>query len=335
MGRIQRPVFDEGWRRSPFELLLFGRDRRVFVNMVDSHRSPDGLPRRRISTVRMCILKSRARSAHPAARRSTFQIMATPPRLAIGRRKVRGPIMPRATVCQVLFSLTVGGAEVLAARLARRLSGSYRTIFCCLDDIGPLGEELRDDGFPVYHLERRSGLNLAQLEPPGVLAAPREGRRHPCPPVRAVLLRGHGPPAGTPTRARHDGARPLLPGPAQAHAFPLQSDGPPPGRPDHRGGRGRPAGLDRQRGLPGGPGRGRLQRGRHRLPSRSRPGTASRCAARSASAPRTSSSCRSPAWTRSRTTPRPSGPWGGWPSVGATCGWSSSGTGRRRARSTN
>ena len=67
--------------------------------------------------------------------------------------------MPRATVCQVLFSLTVGGAEVLAARLARRLSGSHRTIFCCLDDIGALGEGLRDEGFPVHHLQRRSGLN--------------------------------------------------------------------------------------------------------------------------------------------------------------------------------
>ncbi len=68
--------------------------------------------------------------------------------------------MPRATICHVLFSLTVGGAEVLAARLARRLSGSHRTIFCCLDDIGALGDGLRDEGFPVHHLQRRSGLNL-------------------------------------------------------------------------------------------------------------------------------------------------------------------------------
>ncbi len=68
--------------------------------------------------------------------------------------------MPRATVCHVLFSLTVGGAEVLAARLARRLSGAHRSIFCCLDDIGPLGEGLRADGFTVNHLQRRSGLNL-------------------------------------------------------------------------------------------------------------------------------------------------------------------------------
>ncbi len=68
--------------------------------------------------------------------------------------------MPRATVCHVLFSLTVGGAEILAARLARRLSGSHRSVFCCLDDIGPLGDQLRADGFTVNHLQRRSGLNL-------------------------------------------------------------------------------------------------------------------------------------------------------------------------------
>ena len=302
-------------------------------------RSPDGLPRRLISADRMCILEigAEARSAHPRYRRSTFQIVADilADRDRSRNRNVGGPIMPRATVCQVLFSLTVGGAEVLAARLARRLSGSHRTIFCCLDDIGPLGERLRDDGFPVYHLQRRSGLNLRSSNRLASLLRRERGRRHPCPPVRPVLLRCHGPPAGTPTRARHDGARPLLPGPAQAHAFPLQSDGPPPGRPDHRGGRGCPAGIDRQRGLPGGPGRGRLQRGRHGRLRGVGPAPRVACAARSGSAPRNSSSCRSPAWTRSRTTPRPSGPWGGWPSVGETCGWSSSGTGRRRARSTN
>ncbi len=63
----------------------------------------------------------------------------------------------------------MGGAEVLAARLARRLSGSYRTIFCRLDDIGPLGEQLRDGGFSVYPLGRRSGLNLRSSNRPASL----------------------------------------------------------------------------------------------------------------------------------------------------------------------
>jgi L-malate glycosyltransferase len=63
------------------------------------------------------------------------------------------------TVCPLLHSLSVGGAEVLAARLARRLRGSFRFVFACLDDIGPLGEELRAEGFPVVLLGRKAGLD--------------------------------------------------------------------------------------------------------------------------------------------------------------------------------
>ncbi len=66
---------------------------------------------------------------------------------------------PLPTVCQVLHSLEVGGAEVLAARLARRLSDRYRFVFACLDDLGPLGQELREEGFSVEVLERRPGLD--------------------------------------------------------------------------------------------------------------------------------------------------------------------------------
>jgi glycosyltransferase involved in cell wall biosynthesis len=63
------------------------------------------------------------------------------------------------TVCQLLHSLNVGGAEILAARLARRLRGSFRFVFACLDDVGPLGEQLREDGFPVYSLDRKPGFD--------------------------------------------------------------------------------------------------------------------------------------------------------------------------------
>jgi glycosyltransferase involved in cell wall biosynthesis len=62
-----------------------------------------------------------------------------------------------ATVCQLLHSLDVGGAEVLAARLARGLLGTHRFVFACLDGLGPLGEELRGEGFPVEVLGRRPG----------------------------------------------------------------------------------------------------------------------------------------------------------------------------------
>jgi glycosyltransferase involved in cell wall biosynthesis len=53
----------------------------------------------------------------------------------------------------------VGGAEVLAARLARQLRHRFSFLFVCLDDLGPLGEELRRDGFPVHILRRRPGLD--------------------------------------------------------------------------------------------------------------------------------------------------------------------------------
>jgi L-malate glycosyltransferase len=63
------------------------------------------------------------------------------------------------TVCQLLHSLCVGGAEVLAARLARRLRGEFRFVFACLDEAGPLGEELRAEGFPVVLLGRKPRLD--------------------------------------------------------------------------------------------------------------------------------------------------------------------------------
>jgi glycosyltransferase involved in cell wall biosynthesis len=64
-----------------------------------------------------------------------------------------------ATICQVLHTLQVGGAEVLAARLARQLRDRYRFVFACLDALGTLGAQLRDEGFPVHVLNRRPGLD--------------------------------------------------------------------------------------------------------------------------------------------------------------------------------
>jgi L-malate glycosyltransferase len=62
-------------------------------------------------------------------------------------------------ICQLLHGLRVGGAEVLAARLARQLRDRYRFVFVCLDELGTLGEKLRVDGFPVHVLGRRPGLD--------------------------------------------------------------------------------------------------------------------------------------------------------------------------------
>ncbi|HEY8505013.1 MAG TPA: glycosyltransferase, partial [Gemmataceae bacterium] len=69
------------------------------------------------------------------------------------------PSGPPATVCQVLHTLKVGGAEVLAARLARRLGGRFRFVFACLEEAGALGEQLRDEGFRVAVIGRREGLD--------------------------------------------------------------------------------------------------------------------------------------------------------------------------------
>jgi glycosyltransferase involved in cell wall biosynthesis len=74
----------------------------------------------------------------------------------------------RPIVCQLVHGLRVGGAEVLVARLARRLRDRFHFHFVCLDELGSLGEELRGEGFPVLVLERRPGVdwrlpwNLAQ-----------------------------------------------------------------------------------------------------------------------------------------------------------------------------
>jgi glycosyltransferase involved in cell wall biosynthesis len=48
---------------------------------------------------------------------------------------------------------------VLAARLARQFSEAARVLFVCLDELGVLGQQLRDDGFRVEVLERRAGVD--------------------------------------------------------------------------------------------------------------------------------------------------------------------------------
>jgi glycosyltransferase involved in cell wall biosynthesis len=63
------------------------------------------------------------------------------------------------TICQLLHTLNVGGAEVLAARLARRLRDRFRFVFACLDELGTLGKDLAEEGFPVSVVGRRPGVD--------------------------------------------------------------------------------------------------------------------------------------------------------------------------------
>jgi glycosyltransferase involved in cell wall biosynthesis len=65
----------------------------------------------------------------------------------------------RPVVCQLLHGLRVGGAEVLVARMARKLRERFHFHFACLDELGSLGEELQREGFAVEVLNRRPGID--------------------------------------------------------------------------------------------------------------------------------------------------------------------------------
>jgi glycosyltransferase involved in cell wall biosynthesis len=66
----------------------------------------------------------------------------------------------KRTVCQLLHSLEIGGAEVLASRLSRALAHRFRFVFACLDEIGEIGDRLQHDGYLVAHLHRQPGVDF-------------------------------------------------------------------------------------------------------------------------------------------------------------------------------
>lgn len=69
------------------------------------------------------------------------------------------------TVCQLLHTLSVGGAEILASRLVSRLSGEkWRFVFFCLDAEGVRAQEMRDAGFQVEVLGRRPGFDTQCMQ---------------------------------------------------------------------------------------------------------------------------------------------------------------------------
>lgn len=65
------------------------------------------------------------------------------------------------TICHVLHSMSVGGAEILARAYAKQVSGWLRVVFACLDECGQLGEQLRDEGYTVEVLNRSPGFDMA------------------------------------------------------------------------------------------------------------------------------------------------------------------------------
>lgn len=72
----------------------------------------------------------------------------------------RSPVQT-GTVCHVVHSLGVGGAEVLVADMIRGLSDRFRSVVACLDDVGSIGESLISDGVPLRLLERAAGVDVS------------------------------------------------------------------------------------------------------------------------------------------------------------------------------
>lgn len=68
---------------------------------------------------------------------------------------------PRPVIAHVLHRLDRAGAEVLAADLARGLREQFDFVFFCLDGLGPLADELAEDGFIVEALGRTPGIDRA------------------------------------------------------------------------------------------------------------------------------------------------------------------------------
>ncbi len=65
------------------------------------------------------------------------------------------------TVCQLVLSLDIGGAEILARDFAENAGGSFRFVFACLDRCGAMGQSLIDAGYAVEDLHREPGLDFA------------------------------------------------------------------------------------------------------------------------------------------------------------------------------
>ena len=63
------------------------------------------------------------------------------------------------TICQVIHSLHIGGAELLVTELSRALRDRFRFVFACLDGDGPLADQLRGEGHIVEVLNRQPGVD--------------------------------------------------------------------------------------------------------------------------------------------------------------------------------
>lgn len=64
----------------------------------------------------------------------------------------------KPTILQVVLDMQFVGEKVVAA-LSREISDEFEVMFCCLDRIGLLGEELQKEGFFIVSLHRTPGID--------------------------------------------------------------------------------------------------------------------------------------------------------------------------------
>ncbi len=79
--------------------------------------------------------------------------------LSVGKKENPGGGNLERKLCVgfVLHTMEVAGAEMLVTEIVRRTRGTLEPTIFCLDGIGLLGEQLRDEGVEVIDLERRPG----------------------------------------------------------------------------------------------------------------------------------------------------------------------------------
>ena len=64
----------------------------------------------------------------------------------------------RVRVCYMAHAFAVGGAEEMVLNLVRHLPARFEPVVCCINQAGPIGEEIRKTGTPVSVLGLTPGL---------------------------------------------------------------------------------------------------------------------------------------------------------------------------------
>jgi glycosyltransferase involved in cell wall biosynthesis len=70
------------------------------------------------------------------------------------------PAHDRPTICHLVLSLDVGGAELLARDYIAQAAHGFRSVLACLDRAGSLAGELQQAGCPVTVIGRGQGIDL-------------------------------------------------------------------------------------------------------------------------------------------------------------------------------